>query len=211
MNIFGLSIERRPGARLPWRTAVVAIAAVNGIVLTTGVASAFWTTTGSGTGLARSATVTNLSITAVASPSPTNLLYPGASGDAVLQIANPNSFPVEITAVQLPTNATYADGYTDSSLGPTFAKASCSSSTPSDVVWNFATATSGSSHSLTSSLTVAANGTLTVTMTNDVSMTSAAPLACAGTYFKLPALTGVTSTSTTASATTSPTTDSWTS
>jgi hypothetical protein len=52
---------------------------------------------------------------------------------------------------------------------------------------------------------------LTVTLTNDASMTTAAPAACENTYFSMPSLTGLTATGGAATATTSPVTDSWTS
>jgi hypothetical protein len=60
-------------------------------------------------------------------------------------------------------------------------------------------------------VTVAASGSLTVTFTNDVSMTAGAPSACQATYFSMPSLTGVTASGGSATATTSPATDSWTS
>lgn len=157
---------------------------------------------------AQSATITNLTITAVASPGAGNLLYPGATGDVVLKVQNPNAFPVTITAVQLPTSSTYAGGFSDSAL--TTAQTGCSSST-SLVGWSFATSSSGSTHTLTSPLTVAANGNLTVTMTNDATMGAGTPAACAGTYFSMPSLTGVSASGGAATATTSPATDSWTS
>jgi hypothetical protein len=156
----------------------------------------------------QSATIANLTISAVASPSATNLLYPGGSGDVVATITNPNPYPVTITGVDLPTNTTYAGGFTTSSLGT--AQTGCSSTT-SDVVWNYSSATSGSVHTLTSALTVAANGSLTVTFTNDASMTTAAPAACAATFFSMPSLTGVVATGGAATATTGPATDAWTS
>ena len=84
---------------------------------------------------------------AVASPAAGNLLAPGGSGDVVVTIANANPYPVTITAVQLPTSTTYATGYTTSALTTT--QTGCVASTPSDVTWSFATATSGSSHTLT--------------------------------------------------------------
>jgi hypothetical protein len=160
-------------------------------------------------GEGQSASIANLTISAVASPSATNLLYPGGNGDVVVTITNPNPYPVTITAVQLPSNATYANGFSNSSL--TAAQSGCSASTPSDVIWNFSTSSSGSSHTLTSPLTVAASGTLTVTFTNDATMTSSAPAACASTYFSMPSLTGITATGGAATATSSPATDSWTS
>jgi hypothetical protein len=52
---------------------------------------------------------------------------------------------------------------------------------------------------------------LVVTFTNDASMTAAAPAACANTYFSMPSLTGVTATGGSATSTTTPATDSWTS
>ncbi len=160
-------------------------------------------------GEGQSATVSNLTISAVASPAASNQLYPGGNGDVVATIANPNSFPVTVTAVDLPTNAAYANGYTTSALTTT--QTGCIASTPSDVIWNFSTGTSGSVHTLTTPLTVAASGSLTVTFTNDASMTVATPAACENTYFSLPSLTGVAATGGVATPTTGPATDAWTS
>jgi hypothetical protein len=164
-------------------------------------------------GESQSATVSNLTIAAVASPAASNVLYPGGTGDVVLTISNPNPYPVTVTAVSLPTSTTYATGYTTSALTTT--QTGCIASSPSDVVWNYATTTSGSSHTLTTPVTVAASGQpnnpLTVTLTNDASMTAAAPAACENTYFSMPSLTGLSATGGAATATTSPATDSWTS
>jgi hypothetical protein len=162
-------------------------------------------------GYAQSSAISNLTITATSGG--TNLLYPGGTGDVTVSISNPNPFPVTITALQLPTNATYATGYTTSALTTT--QTGCIATTPSDVIWNFSSGTSGSSHTLTSAVTVAASGQannpLVVTFTNDASMTAASPAACANTYFSMPSLTGITATGGAATATTSPATDSWTS
>jgi hypothetical protein len=159
-------------------------------------------------GEAQSSTVSNLTISAVASPSATNQLFPGGTGDVVATITNPNAFPVTVTGVNLPTNLTYANGFTTSALS--IAQTGCSSGT-SFVLWNFATGTSGSAHTLTSPLTVAANGSLTVTFTNDASMTTSTPAACENTFFSMPSLTGVVATGGAGTATTGPATDSWTS
>jgi hypothetical protein len=119
---------------------------------------------------------------------------------------------VTITAVQLPTNTTYAGGFSNSALST--AQTGCSATT-SDVIWNYSTATSGSSHTLTTALTVGASGAsnnpLVVTLTNDASMTAAAPAACVNTYFSMPSLTGVTATGGSGASTTTPATDAWTS
>jgi hypothetical protein len=168
---------------------------------------------GGSSGEAQSATVSNLTVTAVASPAASNVLYPGGNGDVVLTISNPNPYPVTVTAVNVPTNTTYGTGYTTSALTTT--QTGCIATTPSDVIWNFSTATTGSSHTLTTALAVAASGQpnnpLTVTLTNDASMTSAAPAACENTYFSMPSLTGLTATGGAATVTNSPVVDSWTS
>jgi len=195
-----------------WTRRSTIVAAVVGALLAGGgafAASSWVVGLNSGSsGESQSASVQNLTISAVATPSASNLLYPGGTGDVVATITNPNPFPVTLTAVQLPVNTSYAAGFTTSALSS--AQTGCSSTT-SDVTWNFATGTSGSSHSLTSALTVAASGSLTVTLTNDASMTASAPAACEATYFSMPSLTGVTATGGAATPTTSPATDSWTS
>jgi hypothetical protein len=157
---------------------------------------------------AQSASISNLTITAIASPAAGNLLYPGGTGDVVLKIQNPNGFPVTLTGMQLPTSTTFAAGYSDSALST--AQTGCSSTT-SLVSWNYATTTSGSAHALTTPLTVAANGNLSVTLTGDATMASTAPAACANSYFSMPSLTGVAASGGAATASTSPATDSWTS
>jgi len=178
-------------------------AATNWVV---GVASA-------SSGQARSASNSNLIISATASPAAGNLLYPGVTGDVVVTIANPNPYPVTITAVQLPANTTDATGYTTSAL--TTPEPGCLVSTPSTVTWNFATSVSGSSHALTTPLTVGASGApdnpLAVTLTNDATMGASAPLACADAYFSMPSLTGITATGGSAVSTTTPAIDGWSS
>lgn len=161
----------------------------------------------------QSATVQNLTIAAVATPAPSNELYPGGTGDVVITISNPNPYPVTVTGFDLPTSTTYATGYTTSALTTT--QSGCLSTTPSDVVWNYATGTSGSAHTLTSPLVVGpsgnANDPLTVTLTNDASMTASAPAACENTYFSMPSFTGVVASGGAGTVTTSPAVDGWTS
>lgn len=155
----------------------------------------------------------NLTITSVSTPSPTNQLYPGGTGDVVVTISNPNPYPVTVTGVDLPTNGTDAGGFSNATL--TSAQTGCLSSTPSDVIWNYSTPSSGSVHTLTAPLVVGASGNannpLTVTFTNDASMTAAAPAACEGAYFSMPALTGIAASGGAATATSSPVVDGWTS
>jgi len=221
-----LSFFRNAREETPWYyrdlrkrrpRAVRAASVVAGTVLTAAVAFAAtnWTVSlnSGSSGEAQAGTVSNLTIAAVATPAASNLLFPGGNGDVVATITNPNAVAVTVTAMLLPTNATYATGYTASNL--TGAVSGCTSTVgvnQSDVVWNFSTGVSGTSHTLTTPLVVGANSTLTVTLTNDASMTAAAPAACEGVYFSMPSLTGVTASETSGStATTSPATDAWTS
>ena len=109
----------------------------------------------------------------------------------------------EIVYMQLNTSTTYAPGYSNSTLTTATA---CTGS----VTWRFATTTSGTSHALTTPLIVDANSTLTVTLTNDITMATTAPVTCTSNYFKMPSLTGVTATAGAGTPTVSPATDGWT-
>jgi hypothetical protein len=210
--------RHRGGARRPgtWSLTRKIVSATVGTVLvaTASYAATSWLVglSAGSTAEAKSGSVSNITIAATTSPSPSNLLYPGGTGDVVAQISNPNPFPVTITGVNLPTNTTYAAGYSNAGLStPVAGCDATTTATGSLVGWNFATSTSGSIHTLTTPLTVAASGTLTVTFTNDAAMGSGAPAACQNSYFSMPSLTGVGASGGQATATTSPATDSWTS
>jgi hypothetical protein len=192
------------------------IAVVAGVVLagTGAYAATNWIVglNAGSSGEAESGSITNLTITANASPAAGNLLFPGGTGDVVATISNPNAFPVTVTGVDLPAMTTYAGGFTNSGL--TTPQAGCTVGT-SFVSWTLSNATVGSVHPLTAALTVAAQvgstpGTLTVTFTDEASMSTASVAVCASTYFSMPSLTGVAATGGAATATTSPATDSWT-
>lgn len=207
-------LSRATGRRFSWLTKVISVTLGMVLAGVAAYAATNWVVglTSNSSGEAQSATISKLTITAVSSPAPGNLLDPGDAGDVVVSIANANPFPVTISAVQLPTSTTYATGYTSSALTTT--QAGCLSTTPSDVTWNYSTTTSGSSLTLTTPLTVAASGKpdnpLVVTLSDDAFMSSSAPLACANTYFSMPALTGITATGGgTGTVTTSPTSDGW--
>ena len=187
-------------------TAVVIGATVASLAIAA-AAFAYWTTTGTGTGEGEAATVTNLSVTAISSPSPVNELYPGSSGDVVMQISNPNVFPVTITGVSLPSATTYAAGYSDNVLTNSISGCTASGATASFVAWNYSS--NSNPHVLTTSLTVGPSATLTVTMTDDAFMGTSSPPACEGAYFQMPSLTALTAASSNSSSTSSPATDSW--
>lgn len=64
----------------------------------TGLVYAAWTSNGSGSGYAKAGSAAALTTVDV-SASTSATLYPGATGDVVLKIDNPNPYPVRITAV----------------------------------------------------------------------------------------------------------------
>ena len=183
------------------------VAIVIGCLAAGGVAFAAtnWTVSlGSGSnGQAQSASVANLTISAVATPATVNSVYPGGYGDAVMTIDNTSAAPVTITAVNLPTSTTHGPGYSNSTL-------TTATRCTTYVTWRFATTTSGSSHTLTTALTVGAHSTITVTLTNDITMSTTAPATCKRNYFKMPSLTGISATAGADAATVSPATDGWT-
>lgn len=207
--------RRRRGIRT-WSLATKIVSGTIGALL---VATASYAATSWVVGLSagsnaegRSSTVTNITIAATASPTPATLLYPGGTGDVVAVITNPNPFPVTVTAVNLPTSTTYGAGYSNAGLTTTVSGCDATTgATGSLVAWSFATSTTGSTHTLTTPLTVAASGSLTVTFTADAAMGSGSPAACENSYFSMPALTGVAASGGQATATTSPATDAWTS
>jgi hypothetical protein len=208
--------KRREPHRRRSRTTSFMFALLGALLAGTGVWAATNWVIGLGAGSSgegQAANVANLTITAVASPAASNLLYPGGTGDVVVSISNPNPYPVTITALQLPTNTTYATGYTTSALSVT--QTGCLAATPSTVTWSFSTGSSGSSHTLTTPLIVGASGQannpLAVTLTNDASMGATAPAACETAFFSLPSFTGITATGGAATSTVSPVTDAWTS
>jgi hypothetical protein len=150
---------------------------------------------------AQAGSVANLTITASASPAAVNTVYPGGYGDAVMSIVNSGTVPVTITALSLPANTVFAAGYTTSALTTTNA---CTAS----ATWRYSTATSGTSHTLTTPLIVAPSSTLVVTLTNNITMNTTAPAACASSWFKMPAFTALTATAGGTTPTASPAVDS---
>jgi len=150
---------------------------------------------------AQAGSVANLTIAATSSPAAVNTVYPGGYGDAVMSILNSGTVPVTITAVSLPANTVYATGYTNSTLTTTNA---CTAS----VTWRYSTATSGTSHTLTTPLVIKPSSTLVVTLSNNITMNTTAPAACASSWFKMPSFTAITATAAGTTATISPAVDS---
>ena len=129
----------------------------------------------------------------------------------VVTIANPNPFPVTISAVNLPTTSTYPTGYTTSALTTT--QTGLHRHHPErrhvELRYGVQRQLACAESNLVVGASGAANNPLVVTLTNDALMATTTPAACANTYFSMPALTGVTATGGAATSTTSPATDAW--
>jgi hypothetical protein len=148
--------RRRTSRRLVAAVALVALLAVAGIAV------AAWTITGSGTGYAKAASGSPLTLgdaTAFTSAD----LYPGANGSVVLRVTNSNPFPVRITTVS-------GNGAITSNAG-----AACTAAT--GVTFTDQT---GLTHD------VAANSTATVTLAGAVSMSNSSDNSCQGAVFSIP-------------------------
>lgn len=110
MNVLGLQISVAPATpRQKWARRLVALGAANAVVLGGGVAYAVWTSTGSGAGTSKAATLVAPTVTAGTAPA--GQLYPGltangtsAGGDLVVVASNPNAFPITVTV----TGGTFA-------------------------------------------------------------------------------------------------------
>lgn len=130
-----------------------------------GVAVAAWSTSTSGNAYSKASTASPL-VLSDASASTSGDLYPGGSGDLKLKVANPNSFPVRITAVALTAAGTITSNV-----------AACN--------------TGGTGVTLTNqsglTLDLAANAAATVfTLSGAVHMSNSSDTNCQGAIFTLP-------------------------
>lgn len=148
---------------------LVAVVALVTVLAVAGIAVAAWTITGSGTGYAKAASGSALTLgdaTAFTSAD----LFPGANGSVVLRVTNPNPFQVRVTTVT-------GNGAISSNAG-----AACTAAT--GVTFTNQT---GLTHD------VAANTTATVTLSGAVSMSNSSDNSCQGAVFSIPVTVGGTS------------------
>lgn len=149
--------------RLRRRTAFIGAAGL--VLVAASVAFAAWVTSTSGNAYSKAATATPIALSD-ASASTTGQLYPGGSGDLKLKIANPNSFPVRITAVSLTSGGTITSD-----------TAGCTSGTSAVTFTNQSGLT----------IDLAANATSAVsTIANAVQMGPTSANACQGAVFTIP-------------------------
>ncbi len=141
-----------------------------GIALAGSVAFAAWTATGSGNGYAQAKTAAVLTTVDVSAATAAQL-YPGATGDVLLKITNPNQYQVTVTSVG-------ANGAITSDKGP-----ACNSAT--GVTYTPPT---------TPSLVVPAGASVQFTLAGAVAMSNASDNSCQGAVFTIPVtLTGASS------------------
>ena len=149
------------------------VAMIAAIVLVTvggaGVAYAYWTAGGSGTGFGASGTTTPITLS---SGTPTATLLPGGQTGVILTMTNPNTAAVKISSLALDTTQGTGGFSVDSG------HSGCTLSTLS-----FATQTNGGAGWTVPGKVGSTNGTLAVTMTNSLSMSTSAANACQGATF----------------------------
>jgi hypothetical protein len=145
------------------RTPVVLLAAAL-VVLVSGAAFAFWSTSGSGSAAAS----TDGTVALTLSPAtPTAELYPGGQASVVTTVANPNASTVRIGSLAL--DSTQGNG----GFGVDAAHPGCAVST-----LGFTTQTNGGA-----GWTVSGHGSLPVTLAGALSMSTSAANACQGATF----------------------------
>ena len=132
-----------------------------GAMLAGSIAFAAWTATGSGSGYAKATSAAPLTTVDVSGSTVADL-YPGATGDLLLRISNPNPYPVTVTDVD-------GSGVIDSNVG------ACDGATG-------VTFTDQSGLDLD----VPANGAATFTLVDTVQMSNASDNACQGAVFTVP-------------------------
>ena len=126
---------------------------------------AAWTSAGNGSGVAKASTAQALTtVTATASAG----LYPGANAALALQVSNPNPYPVTVTDVT--GNGTITADASHSTCGQ-------DATHPTGVTYT-------DQHNL--SISVPANGTTSVSVSNSVHMSNASDNSCQGATFTIP-------------------------
>lgn len=133
-----------------------------GVMLAGSIAFAAWTATGTGSGYAK-ATSAQVLTTVDVSASTTATLYPGATGNVLLRISNPNPYPVTVTDVA-------GSGAIDSDT-----TAACDAQT--GVTFTDQTGLS---------LSVPASGAQTFTLSGSVAMANSSHTSCQGAVFTIP-------------------------
>jgi hypothetical protein len=151
------------------RLAFVALVAFIGVLLLNGGAQAFWTGGGSGTGNGGSGTVQAVTL----SPGTTSGgLQPGGQRDVVLTVSNPNLAVVSVRSLAV-----------DASQGTNGFSVDAGHAGCGVAALSLATQNNGGSGWTIPKKVGAVDGTLSVTLTNALSMSASASNACQGATF----------------------------
>lgn len=153
--------------RLPTRVALAAV--VLGLALPGGVALAFWTAAGSGSGGGSTANAQPLTISA---GTPSARLHPGGQGDVALTLSNPNPFPARLPSLALDTTQGSGGFAVDG------AHSGCGLG-----VLSFTAQNNGGSGWIVPARVGATDGTLALNLTSSASMSPSAADACQGAVF----------------------------
>lgn len=146
----------------PMRRKAFVIGALIGGMLFGSIAWAAWTANGSGSATAKAQTAQALTTVDV-SATTTATLYPGATGDALIRVNNPNPYPVRVTSVTGSGTIVSDKGAAcDGSTGVTF------------------------TNSTGVALDVGASSAATFTLSGKVAMSNASDNACQGAVFTIP-------------------------
>lgn len=118
--------QRRRSLILVLATTVALVVSLSG-----GVADAYWSSTGSGTGSGATGTLQPVTVTAfVGGDAPSTTLIPGGSADVILRVNNPNAYAVTLVSVSGNGTITPDAGHAScTTTGVTFANQSGLSST----------------------------------------------------------------------------------
>ncbi|HEX8345063.1 MAG TPA: hypothetical protein VF657_10000 [Actinoplanes sp.] len=144
---------------------ILAVAAVAGVAVNAGVAWAYWTITGSGTGTAVAGTAIELTLSGRSDAE--RPLFPGATSDLTVTVTNDNDFPIRITSVTAGAGRTVADDR--------HAAGGCRN-----------TGVVVSKHVHPVSWDVAENNTGVFTVPDGIRMTNDSDTACQGAVFTIP-------------------------
>lgn len=154
-------------SQLTRRPAAVAAAATALVLAGGAAASAYWATSGSGSGLQTAGQLQVLSTQALAQAAAGQQpISPGGSADAAVRVANPNPYAVQL--------------YRVSSAGAANADAAHPQCVATGITFQDPAAP------LTPTVTVPANGSLTVVLPGAIAMSLASDPGCQGASFRIP-------------------------
>jgi len=149
--------------KLTHKRALAVALLLAGIIVAVAVAA--WSVSGSGSGYAKASTASPITLSD-ASGSTTADLYPGGTGSVKIRVANPNPFPVRITAVALTSGGTITSSVAACNTGGTGVSFANQSGLSLDLAANAAATT--------------------FTLSGAASMSNASDNSCQGAVFTIP-------------------------